>query len=127
VVVVFEYPKEEDLKVIRCCVSLFLKSRNGPARDQMMKSIRWVLNRYGITRLQLEKFSVRATGDRYAVVEAVEWLWNERCCPGCESAIYTDDSPVAILSVQEEVRTGFDTVNYGCRCGRIFRKLERNE
>jgi type IV pilus biogenesis protein CpaD/CtpE len=70
--IVYNYPAEEDIKVIRCCVSLFLKSRNGKARDMMARSIRHILNQYGITRLQLENFSVRATGEKFAVVEAVE-------------------------------------------------------
>ena len=116
----------EDIKVIKCCVSLFLKSRNGPARDMMARSIRHILNQYGITRLQLEKFSVRATGKKFAVIEAKEWIGSDRRCPGCEEAIYGDGSGVTILSVRENRPEGFDECSYGCSCGRIFRKLERN-
>jgi hypothetical protein len=70
-VAVYNYPAEDDLKVIKCCVSLFLKSRNARARDMMAKSIRHVLNKYGITQLNLGTFSVWAIGSKYAVVEAV--------------------------------------------------------
>lgn len=126
--VVYNYPAPDDIKVIQCCVSLFLKSRNAKARNMMALSIRHILNKYGITQLQLDTFSVRASGEKFAVVEAVEWIWTaDRKCPGCEEPLYTDDSKVAILSIREEERTGFDEVSYGCRCGRMFRKLERNE
>ena len=117
---------EDDLRVVQVAVSLFLKSRNGPARDVMMKSIRWVLNRYGITRLQLDTFSVRAVGKRFAVIEGIDWLGRDRRCPGCEAPIYGDGSGVAILSIRENQPEGWDEVSYGCSCGRIFRKLERN-
>jgi hypothetical protein len=127
VAIVFEYPAEEDLQVIKCCVSLFLKSRNGKARDMMARSIRFILNQYGITRLQLDTFSVRATGKKFAVVEAVEWIGNDQRCPGCEEAIYGDGSKVAILSIRENVEDGIDEVSWGCQCGRIFRKLEQNQ
>ncbi len=125
--VVYNYPAEDDIKVIQVAVSLFLKSRNGPARDQMMKSIRWVLNRYGITRIYLDTYLVRAVGDRFAVVEALEWIWNEKICPGCEAPIYPDGSQVAILSIRENKREGYDEVSYGCRCGRVFKRLEKNQ
>ena len=118
---------EEDIKVIKCCVSLFLQSRNGPARDMMARSIRFILNRYGIPRLQLDTFSVRATGKKFAVVEGVEWISGDRRCPGCEASIYVDDSKVAILSIRENQPEGWDECSYGCVCGRIFRKLEKNE
>jgi uncharacterized protein with PIN domain len=127
VAVVHNYPAEDDLKVIKCCVNLFLKSRNAKARDMMAKSIRFILNKYGITRLELDDYQVRASGEKYAVVEAREWLWNERSCPKCEEPLYRLDSRVAILSVRENQPEGWDEVSYGCKCGRVFRKLERNE
>jgi uncharacterized protein with PIN domain len=118
---------EEDIHVIRTCVSLFLKSRNGPARDMMARSIRYILNQYGIPRLQLDTFSVRATGKKFAVVEGIDWISGDRRCPSCEAPIYGDDSKVAILSIRENQPEGFDECSYGCVCGRIFRKLEKNE
>lgn len=119
-------PTEDDIRVIKCCVSLFLKSRNAKARDMMALSIRFILNRYGITRLALDDYQVRATGNKFAVVEAVEWI-SDRRCPRCEEPLYTKDSKVAILSVRENQPEGWDEVSYGCVCGRVFRKLEKNE
>ncbi len=47
--------------------------------------------------------------------------------PEVRGADHVEDSQVAILRIVENQPEGFDEVSYGCRCGRMFRKLERNE
>lgn len=74
---VAQCPTLDDVMVIKVAASLFLKTRNVAARNMMSKTIGWILNKYNLTHLSLDKYTVRAVGDKYAVVKGREYLWNE--------------------------------------------------
>jgi hypothetical protein len=90
----------------------------------MLKTARAVLDRYGIPRLKLHGFTVEATREPgWVVVRGTELLpQSQRTCPGCGADIYSMLGDVRILSIREG-RTR-DLVTYGCRCGRVFAKIE---
>lgn len=120
----FDFPSPDDRVMIDTAVRSFLTVQTGPARDIMLKTIRSVLDKYHITRMVMDDFTVESVKEPgFSVVRARSPVTGN-VCPGCGSSIYGFRSPVRILSIKEKNNDGYHYVTYGCRCGRVFAKKE---
>jgi len=119
---VLAFPSLEDQHVIRAAVDTFLHSQTGKTRELMLKTIRAVLDRYGISRFSFADYYVYASSDpAWSVIRAKQTVEGKNC-PGCGEYIYLFRGGVRILSIEEHPRRHH--VTYGCRCGRVFGKWE---
>lgn len=120
---VYCFPSRDDQQVIQTAIEVFLTSQTGRARDTMLKTIRAVLDRYRISKFTFPDYVVEATRTPgYAVIKARKYVTG-LVCPQCGEKLYGLSSKVRILSVQE--RRDCHLVTYGCRCGKVFAKLEQ--
>lgn len=118
---VYQFPSPCDLQVVRTAVHTFLMTQNSTSRRLMLFSIRKILDRYSICRLQFTDFTVEAVKGGYSRIYARRFIEGYNC-PDCNEPIYPAKSRVRILSIKEN--PGLHTVTYGCRCGAIFGKKE---
>lgn len=118
---VYQFPSQDDLNTIQMAVQAFLLTQRGITRRLMLRTIEKTLSRHGISRLNFPLYTVEVSGDKHVVIHA-RTLTEGRFCPNCSEPIYTVNSGVRILSVQEGPEQ--HTVTYGCKCGTVFGKLE---
>ncbi|SFR12898.1 hypothetical protein [Desulfoscipio geothermicus] len=119
---VLAFPSAEDQHVIQTAVETFLYTQTGKTREVMLKTIRAVLDRYGITKFGFADYMVYATREpRWSIIKAKHIIQGDNC-PGCGDRIYNFKSAIRILSIEEHLRRHY--VSYGCRCGRVFGKWE---
>lgn len=119
---ILAFPSVEDQQVIQTAVETFLYTQTGKTREIMLKTIRAVLDRYGITKFGFAEYFVYATSEpRWSIVKAKHAIQDENC-PGCGDHIYIFTSKIRILSIEEHPIKHY--VSYGCRCGRVFGKWE---
>ncbi|MEW6697789.1 MAG: hypothetical protein ACOY35_13635 [Bacillota bacterium] len=117
------FPSQKDLTLIKHSIKCFLKNQKSIYRDRMLLDIRRVLDKYDLSKLSFGAYSVHRTGESGLSYIQGKHQSHGRFCPGCGSDIYLVDSPVRILSIRE----GFlDKVTYGCSCGEIFYRMEKN-
>lgn len=103
-------------------VQVFLASQNAVTRNLMLRTARAVLDKFRVSRLNLDGYAVEKTPEPgWAVITGGREITG-RTCPGCGADIYEWPGRVRILSILEGLR--FDEVTYGCGCGRIFKKKE---
>ena len=119
---VFSFPTPDDRATMQTAVSVFLMTQNGRTRQQMLKTARAILDRYGISKLIFDDYTVKSTQDPgWSRIVGKRYI-SGRICPGCGADIYEWPGRVKILSIDEGCR--YDEVSYGCRCGLIFKKKE---
>lgn len=103
-------------------VQVFLTSQNAVTRGLMLRTARAVLDKFRISRLNLDGYAVEKTPEPgWAMITGGQEIAG-RTCPGCGADIYEWPGRVRILSILEGLR--FDEVTYGCECGLIFKKKE---
>jgi hypothetical protein len=103
-------------------MQVFLTSQNAVTRSLMLRTARAVLDKFRISKLKIDGYSVKATVEPgWAMITGGREITG-RTCPGCGADIYEWPGRVRILSILEGLQ--FDEVTYGCECGRIFRKKE---
>lgn len=119
---ILQFPTTDDQHVIRSAVDTFLIAQTAKTREVMLKTIRAVLDRYHISKFSFTDYYVYATPEpKWSLIKAKSII-NGDICPGCGDLIYDYISNVRILSIEESPRHHY--VTYGCRCGRVFGKLE---
>ncbi|MGB9804086.1 hypothetical protein [Desulfofundulus sp.] len=120
---VIPFPTPEDRAAVQTAVNVFLWTQRPQTRLLMLEAAREVLERYNISRLHISDYTVALDRDGFVAITARKILANDqRTCPGCGADIYAWPGDVRILSIQEGCRR--DVVTYGCRCGRVFAKIE---
>jgi len=120
---IYLFPTFEDQQVIRTAIETFLTTQTGAARERMLKAIRFVLDRYRISRFSFYDYIVEATKmPGFCTIKARNFDSGWKC-PCCGEFLYGVNSKVRILSIQE--RRDFHLVTYGCSCGKIFAKYEQ--
>ena len=114
----------EDLMVAETALGVFLRSRNGAARNVMVGVLKELLKRNDGQKISLKQCLLVRGKEGGVKFLARQTIRDERC-PGCGADIrrsYFDDGKVVILS--SEVGTFGDLMAYGCVCGRVFGKWE---
>jgi predicted RNA-binding Zn-ribbon protein involved in translation (DUF1610 family) len=130
--VVYQFPSLDDRQAAQTIVSEMAWSKHTGMRVRAQKALRYILDKYGVTKLPLESCIVSACKTpKFASVMARKKVTGPYC-PGCGASIY--DLPaiegelivwpdVRIMSIREGFKV--DKVTYACsRCGAIFWKEE---
>lgn len=121
--VILQFPSPEDRAAVQTAVNVFLWTQNAQTRLLMLQAAREVLERYNISRLCVDDYTVALGRDGFVTITTRKVLPDkQRTCPGCGADIYLWPGDVRILSIQEGYSR--DLVTYGCRCGKIFAKIE---
>lgn len=118
---IYPFPSRDDLNMIQIAINAFLLTQSSISRKLMLRSIRKILDRYRISRLQFTGFTVEAVKGGCAAIYARRFIQGD-LCPHCGEPIYPAGSRVRILSIKETPRR--HTVTYGCKCGAVFGKHE---
>ncbi|GAB6179557.1 hypothetical protein JCM14036_08760 [Desulfotomaculum defluvii] len=118
------YPTKTDIDRIKFSIQRFLKNQHGKYRDQMLHDIRCILDKYRVSKINIDTFSVHRTSASGLSYIQGHLETKTQYCPYCNQDIYIPNSPVRILSVLEGT---MDKVTYGCICGFIFFKFEKND
>jgi len=94
-------------------------------RARFDRDILQVLDVYGVSRLCVDDFVVKAIPVIEGVFRTVLTQGNKRsdACPGCGNREYR-----YLVTVQEAASVGYDAITVVCpKCGTIYEKLARNE
>lgn len=119
---IYPFPCPEDQEVINAAIEVFLTVPSEMSRERMLKTIRMILDRYGISKFSFADYTVQATRmPGYSVIWAKKSVTGHTC-PKCGEKLYGPYSRIKILSVLE--RRNHHIVTYGCRCGKVFAKQE---
>lgn len=88
---VSSYPTQEDIKVMKTAVSVFLSTRNGASRNVMHGVLKVMLDRYGVDKISLPGYIIER--GRQGGARIIPRIYTEsRECPKCGSSIYQHES-----------------------------------
>lgn len=119
---IYAFPDITDIAAAWAAVDVLARSGRGSTRKTMLRTLRAILDKYGLKRLTLPECTVEAAPEPgWAAVRARRFVAG-RHCPGCGADIYRWPGPVKILGIVEGHKV--DTVSYGCSCGAVFAKRE---
>ncbi|MDO7785627.1 hypothetical protein [Desulforamulus aquiferis] len=122
--ILFDFPIYQDRIAVFLAIKYFLKNQTGASRDSMLELMTIFLSKYGIKRFLFDNFSIRLNQkSKLAYIYGLQKA-ESNFCPGCGTYIFKYDSPVRILSIEENIN---DRVTYGCACGEIFFRIELNK
>lgn len=119
---VYQFPTTEDRCSAETALTTFLQVQNSVSRIMMLSSLRFILKKYHLSKLKLDKCIIELNEYEEVVVKPRKFITNKNC-PTCNENLYTIDSKVRIISICEGINTDF--VTYGCHCGDIFGKVEK--
>lgn len=124
----FECVRAEDLMVTERALGCFLTTQNPAARNIMVGVLRTILEKYGTSKIHLQKCVV-IRGQHGGVRFLPRQTTKEKYCPGCGEYIYTPEMEGGRVSILSVLEGEFgDIVSYGCSaCGQLFGKWEDKE
>lgn len=125
--VVYCLPTIDDRQVIQSAVELFLQTKHAEVRTRMIGAISKVLDKYGVSTINLTNFRVFKDydGEDELIHIAANYKTDDEVCPRCEKPIFGND--VSFLS---QYRAGNRHIisTYGCHsCGLVFGRDEGRE
>lgn len=131
---VYQFPSLVDRRVAETVIGEMARSKCAGVRVRAQKVLRTILDKYGVTKLHLEKCTVMACRTpKFASITAKKQITGDRC-PGCGARIYDlavlTDGRIIWPDVRiMDIREGFkrDKVTYACACGEIFWKEEQKD
>ncbi|MBO8137550.1 MAG: hypothetical protein H0Z40_05380 [Desulfotomaculum sp.] len=118
---IYLFPTIEDRSAAETALEVFLTVQNAAARNIMLSTLKSILTKYRLTKLNLEKCTIEPSTSGYVIIKPKKYITG-RTCPSCGENLYALNSGVRILSICEGNTS--DIVTYGCRCGEIFGKVE---
>src|SRR3990172_2480457 len=125
--VVYCLPTIDDRQVIKSAVELFLQTGNYAVRDRMIKTISKVLDKFGVSNINLTNFRVFKDydGEDEIIHIAANYKTDDEVCPRCERPIFGEE--VSFLS-QYLAGNRHLISTHGCHsCGLVFGRDEGKE
>ena len=120
---VYLLPTIEDRQCAEMALQAFLNSQNSLSRNIMLGSLKALLTKYHVSKLNLHNCLVEI--NTHGVVIKPKKFITTKNCPSCGEDLYSVRSRVRILSICQGNTS--DIVTYGCYCGNIFGRVETTQ
>lgn len=118
---ILHYPSTPDRKLVYSSIQSFLQDQHGLMRDLMLDNMGRFLSKYKISKCNFNNFSIYLNSASKVAYICAKEQTTDKNCPGCGKEIFSFNSPVRILGIEEAIN---DRVTYGCGCGEIFFRVE---